>query len=75
MVVSRNSFILTKLSSCLLVSKNGRKKSCFILAKKSDLPETSKAHQGIFSFPLKISSTVLTQSAIGVFGLGFIDAG
>ena len=45
-----------------------------ILAQKRDFPKNSKTQKGPI-FPLRISSTILTQSAIAVFGLGFIDAG
>lgn len=72
MVVTENSFIpITNLSSYVVVSKNGRKFAP-TLARKRDLPETSKKKP---SFPLRVSNTTLAQSAIALFGLGFIDAG
>ncbi|XP_015891804.1 uncharacterized protein LOC107426201 [Ziziphus jujuba] len=78
MVVTENSFIsatITKLlPSHLFVRTNGRKFGT-TLAKKRDLPETSKTQIQKPSFPFRVSNRVLAQSAIGLFGLGFIDAG
>lgn len=74
MVVTESSFIsTTKLSSYLLVRENGRKFAT-TLAKKGDLSETSRTQKKP-SFPLRVSNKVLAQSAIALFGLGFIDAG
>ncbi|EXC30167.1 hypothetical protein L484_008498 [Morus notabilis] len=73
MVVAEKSFILGNISSSLFAKKNGRS-FIITLAKKKDLPETSKTQQRSI-LPLRISSTFLGQSGIAVFGLGFIDAG
>ena len=72
-VVAEKSFILSKFSSCLFMKKNVKRFGT-ILAQKRDFPKNSKTQKGPI-FPLRISSTILTQSAIAVFGLGFIDAG
>ncbi|KAF4390149.1 hypothetical protein CsatB_013759 [Cannabis sativa] len=73
-VVAAKSFILTKFSSPLLyVTKNG-KRFGIILGQKRNFSENSKTQKGPI-FPLRISTTLITQSAIAVFGLGFIDAG
>lgn len=73
-MVTESSFIsATKLSSYLLLRKNGRKFAT-TLAKKRDLSETSRTQKKP-SFSLRVSNTVLAQSAIALFGLGFIDAG
>lgn len=75
MFVAENSTVfLTKLTHCQLVKKNGRKRG-IAMAKKTDLPKTSSETQEGIGFPLRIQTTFLAQSAIGVFGLGFIDAG
>ncbi|PON70407.1 DNA-directed RNA polymerase subunit beta [Parasponia andersonii] len=73
LMVAEKSFILTKFSSCLFVNKYG-KRFGIVLAKKKDFPENSKSQKGPI-FPLRISGAILAQSAIAVFGLGFIDAG
>ncbi|KAF3452913.1 hypothetical protein FNV43_RR03346 [Rhamnella rubrinervis] len=74
MVVTENSFIsATKLSSYLFVRKTGRNFAT-TLAKKRDSSEASRTQKKP-SFPLRVSNTLLAQSAIALFGLGFIDAG
>ncbi|XP_073034354.1 uncharacterized protein [Primulina eburnea] len=46
------------------------------LAKKKDIPEISTSSEEKPIFPTKLSGgRILVQSAIGVFALGFIDAG
>ncbi|XP_014508303.1 uncharacterized protein LOC106767862 [Vigna radiata var. radiata] len=44
------------------------------LAKRKDFDDNDKLQQIPFS-PLKISKSNIARAAIGVFGLGFIDAG
>ncbi|KAL5547597.1 hypothetical protein UlMin_002828 [Ulmus minor] len=74
MAIAEKSFIFPKLiPSSQILNKNVRK-FCPTSAKKRDLSETSKPQKKPI-FPLRISSSFLAQSAIAVFGLGFIDAG
>ncbi|KAK4257589.1 hypothetical protein QN277_007157 [Acacia crassicarpa] len=55
------------------VNKNGRKFRK-VFAKKRDLQENPTTQQKSL-FPLRLSKSILSRSAIAVFGLGFIDAG
>ncbi|BAT76144.1 hypothetical protein LR48_Vigan01g241100 [Vigna angularis] len=55
------------------MKKIGRR-SGTTLAKRKDFDENDKLQQRPFS-PLKISKSNIARAAIGVFGLGFIDAG
>ncbi|XP_054822473.1 uncharacterized protein LOC129320844 [Prosopis cineraria] len=55
------------------VNENGRKIRK-IFAKKRDLQEKPTTHQKPL-FPLSLSRSILSRTAIAVFGLGFIDAG
>ncbi|XP_062078480.1 uncharacterized protein LOC133782998 [Humulus lupulus] len=72
-VVAGKSFILNKYSSSLYLNKNGKRYG-IISGQKRDFSENSKTQKGPI-FPLRISTTLITQSAIAIFGLGFIDAG
>ncbi|KAJ1433568.1 putative transmembrane protein [Sesbania bispinosa] len=46
------------------------------LAKRKDFQENSKSQQAQQPFfSLRVSKSILARAAIGVFGLGFIDAG
>ncbi|XP_028104492.1 uncharacterized protein LOC114303558 [Camellia sinensis] len=45
-----------------------------VVAQKRELGEKSRDKQEPI-FPLRVSNTILTQSAVTVLGLGFIDAG
>ncbi|CAJ1944881.1 unnamed protein product [Sphenostylis stenocarpa] len=58
---------------CVPVRKIGRRFGR-ALAKRKDFEENGKSQQGPFS-PLRISRSILARGAIGVFGLGFVDAG
>ncbi|KAH7861181.1 hypothetical protein Vadar_022703 [Vaccinium darrowii] len=67
--------IVPNICSYLVVKKHGRKSgSTKILAQKRDLEENSCKQEGPI-FPLRVSNTILAQSAVAVLGLGFIDAG
>ncbi|XP_057462350.1 uncharacterized protein LOC130752568 [Actinidia eriantha] len=64
--------------SYLVVKKNGTIfGSTGIVAQKRELGENSGKlkKEANFPFRVSISSTILAQSAVAVFGLGFIDAG
>ncbi|GFP94801.1 hypothetical protein PHJA_001624500, partial [Phtheirospermum japonicum] len=63
---------------CFISNRNGIKPYVNppTLAKKNDFSENSSYKANKPMFPLKFSSSkILIQSAIGVFALGFIDAG
>ncbi|KAK6156660.1 hypothetical protein DH2020_010908 [Rehmannia glutinosa] len=71
---------LSRFICCNLIStRNGSKPYVTVsptFAKKNDFSENSSNHENKPLFPLKLSSSkILIQSAIGVFALGFIDAG
>ena len=64
--------------SYLVVKKNGTMfGSTGIVAQKRELGENSgkQKKESNFPFRVSISRTILAQSAVAVFGLGFIDAG
>ncbi|QCD80475.1 hypothetical protein DEO72_LG2g796 [Vigna unguiculata] len=61
------------LNYCVPVRKFGRRFGT-TLARRKDFEENDKIQQRPFS-PLKISKSIIARAAIGVFGLGFIDAG
>ncbi|XP_021772643.1 uncharacterized protein LOC110736663 [Chenopodium quinoa] len=69
MLLSGNSFLCTHISHHSLRKKGKRFPITF--AKKPDFPENEQNP----NFKFKISSKLLTQSAIGILGLGFVDAG
>ncbi|XP_021734657.1 uncharacterized protein LOC110701326 [Chenopodium quinoa] len=66
MLLSGNSFLCTHISH----RKKG-KRFLTTFAKKPNFPENKQNP----NFKFKISSKLLTQSAIGILGLGFVDAG
>lgn len=72
MGVTGRSFSVFRFTSSLPV----RRRFWTTLAKKKDFQEKSEIqrHQQPF-FPLRVSRSNLARAAIGVFGLGFIDAG
>ncbi|KAL3824668.1 hypothetical protein ACJIZ3_020697 [Penstemon smallii] len=77
MFITNNSFLCCNTISCLISRENGSKRymNFATLAKKKDLSEISSPENKPI-FPLKLaSSKILIQSAIGIFALGFIDAG
>nr|KYP51446.1 hypothetical protein KK1_026731 [Cajanus cajan] len=45
-----------------------------MLAKRKEFQNNGKTQQRPF-FPLRVSKSILVRGAIGVFGLGFVDAG
>jgi len=51
-----------------------RRRFCTTLAKKKDVQDNNESQQQSF-LPLKVSKSNLVRAAIGVSGLGFIDAG
>ncbi|XP_012071575.1 uncharacterized protein LOC105633562 isoform X2 [Jatropha curcas] len=55
--------------------KNGQKYFATLAKKRDDLSEDSKTQKKQPFFPLRVSNSILSQSAVAVFGLGFIDAG
>ncbi|KAI3444061.1 hypothetical protein Pfo_000726 [Paulownia fortunei] len=77
MLTTDSRLVCCNTFSCLISNRNGSKPYVAppTLAKKKDFSEnSSKENKGLF--PLKLSSSrILIQSAIGVFALGFIDAG
>ncbi|XP_059637651.1 uncharacterized protein LOC132279642 [Cornus florida] len=75
MLLTQKSLIsnITTFSSHLLLKNNGRKFGT-TMAKKRDLPETSRIQQQPI-FPLKVSNTIVARTAVAVLGLGFVDAG
>ncbi|XAR66721.1 hypothetical protein NMG60_11013041 [Bertholletia excelsa] len=68
--------IFYSIPSGLVARKNARKfgNPSRIEAQKRDLGENSGEKQEPV-FPSRVSNTILAQSAVAVFGLGFIDAG
>lgn len=76
MVAIETSLFFNNLSSPNLYRPNKirrRNAIAVTLAKKKDSSKDSTTQQP--NFPLRFSSKFLAQSAIAVFGLGFIDAG
>ncbi|AES92456.1 hypothetical protein MtrunA17_Chr4g0073501 [Medicago truncatula] len=60
---------------CLTPSLSARRRFCTALAKKKDDVQDNNESQQQSFLPLKVSKSNLARAAIGVFGLGFIDAG
>ncbi|RDX74076.1 hypothetical protein CR513_46222, partial [Mucuna pruriens] len=56
---------------CVAVRKIGRRTT---LAKRKEFQENGKSQQRPF-FPLRVSKSIIARGAIGIFGLGFVDAG
>ncbi|PIN06093.1 hypothetical protein CDL12_21359 [Handroanthus impetiginosus] len=73
MFITDGRLICCNTFSCLISNKNGTK-PLVTLAKKKDFSEISSTANRTLS-PLKLPNKLLIQSAIGVFALGFIDAG
>lgn len=70
MLLADTSFVCTNTFSS---TKHGK---TFICSKKKVLSEKSRKQKKPIIFPLKFSTNkILLQSAVGVFALGFIDAG
>ncbi|ESW26849.1 hypothetical protein PHAVU_003G153300 [Phaseolus vulgaris] len=69
MVVTGTRCGVLCLNYCVPVRKFGT-----TLAKRKDFEENGKPQQRPF-FPLRISKSIISRGAIGMFGLGFIDAG
>lgn len=61
------------LDYCVPVRKIGRR-FCTTLAQRKEFQENGKSQPRPF-FPLRVSKSNLARAAIGVFGLGFVDAG
>jgi len=59
---------------CLNPSLPARSRFCTTFAKKKDVQDNNESQQQSF-LPLTVSKSNLARAAIGVFGLGFIDAG
>jgi hypothetical protein len=55
---------------CPTPSLSARRRFCTTLAKKKDVQDNNDSQ-----LPLTVSKSNLARAAIGVFGLGFIDAG
>ncbi|KAK7265197.1 hypothetical protein RJT34_32813 [Clitoria ternatea] len=55
---------------CVPVRKT-RRRCWTTLAKRKEFQENDKSQQR----PLRVSKSVIARTAIGVFGLGFVDAG
>ncbi|XP_028793975.1 uncharacterized protein LOC114749620 [Neltuma alba] len=73
MLMTGSSAIFISFAPYPPVDKNGRKFG-EIFAKKKDLQEKPTTQQKPL-FPLRLSKSILSRSAIAVFGLGFVDAG
>ncbi|KAK7329892.1 hypothetical protein VNO77_24073 [Canavalia gladiata] len=58
---------------CIPVRKIGRR-FWTISARKEEFQDNSK-NQRQSSFPIRVSKSIIARAAIGLFGLGFIDAG
>ncbi|KAF5742101.1 DNA-directed RNA polymerase subunit beta' [Tripterygium wilfordii] len=69
-----NKLIVPSSPSPLFSKRNNGRKRISTLAKRNDLPEKSRIDQKPI-FPLKVSNALLARSLVGVFALGFIDAG
>ncbi|TKY54662.1 hypothetical protein E2542_SST19074 [Spatholobus suberectus] len=73
MEVSGRSCGILGLAYCVPARKI-RRKFRTTLAKRKEFQENGKSQQRPF-IPLRVSKPILARGAIGVFGLGFIDAG
>ncbi|XP_004507768.1 uncharacterized protein [Cicer arietinum] len=61
---------------CFTPSLPSRGRFCTVLAKKKDFQNNNnESQQKPFLLPLRVSNSNLARAAIGVFALGFIDAG
>uniref|UniRef100_A0A6N2MQW4 DUF7887 domain-containing protein n=1 Tax=Salix viminalis TaxID=40686 RepID=A0A6N2MQW4_SALVM len=76
MVAIKRSFLLInlELSRHVYPEKNGRKCFTTTSAKKKESSENPRSQEQPL-FPLRAPKNLLSQSAVAVFGLGFIDAG
>ncbi|KAJ6362150.1 hypothetical protein OIU78_002537 [Salix suchowensis] len=76
MVAIKRSFLLInlELSHHVYPVKNGRKCLTTTSAKKKESSENPRSQEQPL-FPLRAPKNLLSQSAVAVFGLGFIDAG
>ncbi|KAB5552752.1 hypothetical protein DKX38_010063 [Salix brachista] len=76
MVAIKRSFLLInlELSHHVYPEKNGRKCLTTTSAKKKESSENPRSQEQP-PFPLRAPKNLLSQSAVAVFGLGFIDAG
>ncbi|KAJ6746236.1 DNA-DIRECTED RNA polymerase SUBUNIT BETA [Salix koriyanagi] len=76
MVAIKRSFLLMnlELSHHVYPEKNGRKCFTTTSAKKKESSESPRSQEQPL-FPLRAPKNLLSQSAVAVFGLGFIDAG
>ncbi|KAL7198911.1 hypothetical protein ACSBR2_021244 [Camellia fascicularis] len=74
MLITKRS-VISNIFTHMVVKKNGTKfRSSIVVSQKRELGEKSRDKQeSIFS--LRVSNTILAQSAVTVLGLGFIDAG
>lgn len=61
------------VANCVPVRKIGRR-FCTTLGQRKEFQENGKSQPRPF-FPLRVSKSNLARAAIGVFGLGFVDAG
>ncbi|KAJ6406981.1 hypothetical protein OIU84_010488 [Salix udensis] len=76
MAAIKRSFLLInlELSRHVYPEKNGRKCFTTTSAKKKESSENPRSQEQPL-FPLRAPKNLLSQSAVAVFGLGFIDAG
>ncbi|KAL7226783.1 hypothetical protein ACSBR1_021786 [Camellia fascicularis] len=74
MLITKRS-VISDIFTHMVVKKNGTKfRSSIVVSQKRELGEKSRDKQE-FIFSLRVSNTILAQSAVTVLGLGFIDAG
>ncbi|KAL2338555.1 hypothetical protein Fmac_013001 [Flemingia macrophylla] len=73
MEVTARSYGVLGLTYCVPVRHVGRRFRT-TLAKRKEFQDNGNTQKRP-SFPLRVSKSVLARAAIGVFGLGFIDAG
>ncbi|CAL5391871.1 unnamed protein product [Camellia sinensis] len=74
MLITQRS-VISNILTHMVVKKNGTKfRSSIVVSQKKELGEKSRDKQEPI-FSLRLSNTILAQSAVTVFGLGFIDAG
>ncbi|XP_027329692.1 uncharacterized protein LOC113846059 isoform X2 [Abrus precatorius] len=71
-VMGRSCNVLC-LTSCVPVREIGTR-FWIISARKEEFQENGKFQKRSL-FPLRVSKSIIARTAIGVFGLGFIDAG
>nr|GMD27593.1 DNA-directed RNA polymerase subunit beta [Ipomoea batatas] len=78
MVITNTSIVSCRSTAFSYLFPHRRKYAVAIaLAEKRDLAENNNSSptQQKPILPLKLSKTLLAQSALGIFALGFIDAG